>query len=147
MEDICKEKRLNCRAGDPCEIRCDAKATCSAGTIIDASASTDVTIICDGDDACKDDINIKCGTGNCQLQCQGRTSCIDWGKIDVSKSKSFQCIGNCPQSLPSPFIRTESPTSNPTTMPTRYPTRYPTMIPTTSPTTGIPNIHTIIIHK
>merc|ERR1719242_37047 len=111
-EDKCKGKTLRCRAGDPCEIRCDAKATCSDGTNILASSATDVNIICTKEDSCKDGIKIQCGTENCRLECGTGTSCEDFGSIDVSKSESFQCVGgNCPGKVPDNFT---PPTPKPT---------------------------------
>merc|ERR1712176_113493 len=101
-EDICKEERLYCRAGTPCEILCDAKATCSSGTILYADTATDVTLLCGAEDSCKD-IRVSCGTGDCKLECDGSKSCIDWGSIDVSSSTSWQCIGNCPKNIPAQF--------------------------------------------
>ncbi len=103
-EDSCKEGILTCRSGDPCEIRCDGKAGCAAGAVINADTATDVTIICGKDDGCKDEIDIKCGTGACELHCNGGTSCESWGDIDVRRSTSFECIGDCPPEVPESSI-------------------------------------------
>eukprot|EP01084_Bolivina_argentea_P229398 387192_1 len=102
-EDSCKEHILTCRGGDPCEIRCDGKASCSSGVVINANTATDVTIICGPDDGCKDEIDIKCGIGHCELHCNGGTSCESWGNIDVTRSTSFECIGDCPPEIPDAF--------------------------------------------
>eukprot|EP01084_Bolivina_argentea_P134295 236914_1 len=146
--DICKTKNLNCRQGDPCEIECTSSAACSDGTTINAATATDVTILCEGDNACKVDIAIVCGTGHCILHCNGATSCIDWGSIDVSLSSSFRCIGDCPNALPTEFIMlptisttstTSQPTSKPTTKPTltSNPSKSATYSHTTANTTQI----------
>eukprot|EP01083_Nonionella_stella_P294713 1001739_1 len=68
-EDACKESTLNCREGDPCIIQCTETATCSDYVIINAQKAKDVTVICEGIDACKKGIDITCGTGKCSLQC------------------------------------------------------------------------------
>eukprot|EP01083_Nonionella_stella_P294234 1000417_1 len=103
-EDLCKGKTLACRPGDPCTIICHAKNSCSAGTKISGTDSLDVMVSCQGDSACKDNIDISCGTGNCKLQCNNSTSCENFGSIDVTNAKSFICIGNyCPLNLPKQF--------------------------------------------
>eukprot|EP01084_Bolivina_argentea_P099374 178643_1 len=150
--DTCKDSSLTCRSGDPCIIKCENVATCEDGTIINAQTATDVTIICSGSDACKTDINILCGTGNCHLQCLTSTSCIDWGHIDVTYATSFTCSGGyCPTSIPQQFTisPTHIPTIYPTVAPTATPTAHtetytPTYIPTISPTlksTKMPTAH------
>eukprot|EP01084_Bolivina_argentea_P021617 40165_1 len=143
--DRCKQDTLTCREGDPCIILCTGKSSCAAGTRINAHQSTHVKIICGEDDACKDKIDINCGTGHCQLECYGSTACDFFGNIDVSLSDSFICIGNCPNNIPASFsasptltptITSSSPThtpTNPTISPTQTPTN-PTNIPTDSPT-------------
>ena len=109
--DICKSQKLACRAGDACEIHCSGRASCSDGTIIDATTATDVTINCLATDSCKTDIKIKCGTGHCNLNCNDPKACIDWGFIDYSTSSSFQCTGHCTDEHIPKFI------PNPTTSP------------------------------
>eukprot|EP01083_Nonionella_stella_P078995 216499_1 len=134
--DRCKGHTLTCRAGDPCEIHCNGKATCSSGTIINAGTATDVSILCAAEDACKSAIDITCGTGHCYLECHDSTSCENWGDLDPSRSQSFKCLGQCPSAVPAPFVRTSSP-SQPPTIPTPRPTSIPTRM-TTNPTTAIP---------
>ena len=104
IEDVCKEEMLFCRAGDPCIIRCDAKAACSAGTTIHAELASDVLVVCRSEDSCKDDIRVVCGTGQCTLQCDGDKSCHQWGSIDVATASAFECIGDCPDDVPAPFV-------------------------------------------
>merc|ERR1719334_587815 len=52
-KEQCKDAKLECRAGDPCEIKCDGSSSCEGNTRIDGSAATDVTVSCSGRDACK----------------------------------------------------------------------------------------------
>eukprot|EP01084_Bolivina_argentea_P240415 403906_1 len=140
-EDICKGQTLNCRDGDPCEIRCTSKASCAAGVTINALKSTDVTLLCSAEDSCKDDITVKCGIGHCILQCTHNKACLNFGNIYVTSSSSFNCMGNCPNNLPNEF--TAPPTKYPTLFPT-LPTNYPTKTPTKYPTlpTMFPTIST-----
>eukprot|EP01084_Bolivina_argentea_P305102 527060_1 len=149
-KDICKGKTLNCRPGDPCVINCESSASCSDNAIINAETSTDVSILCEGTDACKKGINIKCGIGKCKLQCDTDSSCNDWGNINVTNSISFECIGYCPSESLLPKYFSESPTNIPTILPTiytinptDYPTSNPTILPTNNPSTN-PTITTSI---
>eukprot|EP01083_Nonionella_stella_P292806 995936_1 len=149
-KDICKGKTLNCRPGDPCVINCESSASCSDNGIINAETSTDVSILCEGTDACKKGINIKCGIGKCKLQCDTDSSCNDWGNINVTNSISFECIGYCPSESLLPKYFSESPTNIPTILPTiytinptDYPTSNPTILPTNNPSTN-PTITTSI---
>merc|ERR1719242_1995168 len=126
-----KEQTLYCRAGDPCKVKCTGKSSCSSGTKIKGGKATDLTVKCGASDACKSDIDITCGSGDCVLKCDTNTACEDWGDIDVSDARSFECIGDCPHKVPAPF--TASPTRHPTP-PTESPTPAPTPSPTPAPT-------------
>eukprot|EP01084_Bolivina_argentea_P018672 34737_1 len=66
-DDACKSKTLNCRSGDPCIIQCTGVSACADYTQINGNTATDVSIICDGIDACKVGIDIACGIGHCNL--------------------------------------------------------------------------------
>eukprot|EP01083_Nonionella_stella_P005396 15578_1 len=101
--DICKEETLTCRPGNPCLILCNAKASCSSGTFINASYATDVTVVCGAEDSCKDHLEIRCGIGDCLLQCDEQTSCANPGNIVTTDARSFGCIGTCPNTVPASF--------------------------------------------
>ena len=107
---ICRGEVLNCRDGDPCEIRCDNTRSCDSATI-NANGATDVSVICDTASSCIMSLDIKCGTGHCELQCNHPTACNNWARVDASSASSFQCIGDCPSFIPSPFsLLTDAPT-------------------------------------
>eukprot|EP01084_Bolivina_argentea_P204140 348572_1 len=140
-EDRCKSSTLKCGSGRPCNIYCTKDTSCADYTDIDAKLSTDVNIMCNGNDACKSYLNIQCGTGDCLLSCGPGTSCeeMDPTLIDITRSHSFIC-SNCPPSIANlqfTMRPTKSPSKNPTYM-TRYPsippTKYPTFNPSISPT-------------
>jgi len=105
-----------------------------------AASATDVTLTCSGDNACKDNINASCVSGDCILQCIDPTSCHQFGLIETSTSRSFGCTGSCPLDLPPPFSLspTKSPSNTPSLQPSHYPTtsptKYPTNLPSTNPT-------------
>eukprot|EP01083_Nonionella_stella_P002104 6045_1 len=135
-EDVCKGAALKCRQGAPCNVRCDAKNSCSDGTIVNGWAATDLTILCGGDNGCKSGIEIICGTGECVLNCYGSTSCDEFGEIFTESAKGFTCNGICPHNIPASFTAkpTKSPSKSPSPAPTINPTRAPTGSPTPSPT-------------
>merc|ERR1719410_495507 len=132
QEDLCREQTLTCRPNDPCILKCDNKASCKSGTIIRGGHATDVTIVCGATDSCADDITIICGTGACKLECETPSSCTAFGTIDVSRARSFECIGDCPLTLPYAF--SPSPTPAPTSAPSDAPSYSPSSAPTYSPT-------------
>merc|ERR1719334_2004624 len=59
-KDRCKDKKLQCRAGDPCSIICDGENSCEGNAVIDGTDATDVDITCSGSNACKGNTVINC---------------------------------------------------------------------------------------
>eukprot|EP01083_Nonionella_stella_P051348 136306_1 len=135
-KDRCKDAKLKCRTGDPCEIRCNGESSCEGNSVIDASGATDVTVSCIGTNACKGNTKINCGTASCSLSCDDSTSC-EGSNINTGAATRFSCTGLC-SSAPDPFVlTTDAPThttSNPTAPPSLTPTKTPTMTPTKTPT-------------
>jgi len=122
--NICNDHTLTCREGDPCVIHCDAQSSCMSGTIVDGSLATDVTVICNEADSCKNGIDIHCGTGDCVLECNDKTSCDNWlDSVAVTNAQSFVCRGTgCPHS-PSQALAGIPSESMP--LPSREPTESP----------------------
>eukprot|EP01084_Bolivina_argentea_P024139 45034_1 len=84
-----------CRNGDPCEINCSMKE-CIDKTL-DAQDATDVNIKCNGEDACKGNVYIICGTGDCLLYCNNDlTSCQDATIVNPNqRAHTFKCFNYC----------------------------------------------------
>ncbi len=84
----------------------DARIYEASYTIIHSSKSessniydfvaTDSSILCFGQDSCKNNIEIFCGTGDCKLECNGEKACDNFVQIESTHSNSFQCLGECP---------------------------------------------------
>eukprot|EP01083_Nonionella_stella_P310210 1101331_1 len=155
-EDLCKAQPLTCRAGTPCYVRCEAKNACSETTMINAHGATDVTVVCAGDSACKDHIEIICGSGDCELHCADITSCESFGTIYTDAAKGFKCSGlYCPEigtlagQIPAPFSASPTaspsvdPTPKPSDKPTEKPTANPIETPSTNPTANPTNVPTV----
>ena len=140
--DYCEDGDTICRAGSPCRVECSGKAACNNAMTLDGRTATDVTLICDAEDACKEDLSLLCGTGACRLYCSHSKSCLSISSNSVvdGDATSFECIGNCPNLNVSPFQDpTEEPTASPvssttTLSPTPAPTEIPTALPTNVPT-------------
>merc|ERR1719333_2103469 len=64
--DSCKDKKLVCREGDVCNIKCVGDSVCSGNTVVDGSKASDVNVLCSGSDSCKGNTKILCGTGDCK---------------------------------------------------------------------------------
>eukprot|EP01084_Bolivina_argentea_P217097 368667_1 len=136
----CQSKTLFCRSGDPCQINCESTNSCSSNLIIEASTATHVNLICNGQDSCQSSNTLYCGTGNCKISCNTNSTCQSFGTVHINynSTQSFQCTGNCPNTLPQSFGPTISPTTTPTIsrtyIPTYMPTHTPTFLPTHTPT-------------
>eukprot|EP01084_Bolivina_argentea_P217098 368668_1 len=132
----CQSKTLFCRSGDPCQINCESTNSCSSNLIIEASTATHVNLICNGQDSCQSSNTLYCGTGNCKISCNTNSTCQSFGTVHINynSTQSFQCTGNCPNTLPQSFGPTISPTTTPTISRTYIPTYMPTHTPTISPT-------------
>merc|ERR1719471_802398 len=65
-----------------------------------------VTVLCEGIDACKGNVELDCGSGDCAISCVNTTSCegID---VEAEDATSFQCTGFCDVSedIPDSFSR------------------------------------------
>jgi len=131
--DQCKSSSLLCKAGYPCTVYCLGKSVC-VDTRVNGAGATDVTMICDGKDACKAS-TLSCGSGACALECASQTDCEDTNAI-VGSASGWDCIGFCSESKGVPRPATPAPSKRPTmrpTAPTQHPTRSPTHNPTRAP--------------
>eukprot|EP01084_Bolivina_argentea_P042828 78944_1 len=148
-DSACRDSTLTCRTGDQCFIECTGAHSCEGATIIGSNA-TDLTVDCTSEHSCKNNV-IDCGTGDCQLQCEGTGNdmCTSLVVNNNANATSFQCtgsycyqIGSAPQPYsPSPTISpisTSTSTNQPTPAPTDLavaplPSNIPTVTPTPTP--------------
>lgn len=80
-----------CPTGYNCAILCSTNNACANG--IDCGSAASCAITCSGAGSCR---NIECGTGDCDVKCQGQNSCrgIDCGDscaCDVSCAFNSSC--------------------------------------------------------
>eukprot|EP01083_Nonionella_stella_P143581 446558_1 len=141
-------KDIRCGSGYPCTVTCSGSESCVYSTII-GNPATDFTIKCSGWEACVN-AEISCGSGDCLINCINDGCIGDHDRWDpaftIGAAKSFQCIGNCPNSLVSkafsakptslPTQPTTQPTPSPTGIPTNpslHPSKNPTRVPSSTP--------------
>eukprot|EP01084_Bolivina_argentea_P104746 187541_1 len=75
-DESCKGLTLTCRNGASCEVRCNGKQSC-VDTIIDSNNADNLIVICSSTNSCTNHMDIICGNGDCQLNCDKSDACIN----------------------------------------------------------------------
>merc|ERR1712013_669860 len=95
-KDSAKDSVLSCGSSSECAIHCVGESSFGGNSEIRGDEATaQMSVLCDGKDACKGNTLIHCGSvTRCQLHCDDATSCED-AAVDARNAAEFECSGFC----------------------------------------------------